>query len=169
MMTPPLRIRLGTLLLVVVVLALLVRLFILKRSETQLQTELLPLRNMIAEGVADAMNRPFALTYPDGAPLEQVLRDIKKASATQPKLSPAGIPIYVDPIGLSEADQTMKSTVKRPTSDQKLTLREHLKQALKPLGLACTVSVGFLMITSEESLDERPDDDPYLGFHDVLR
>src|SRR5262245_35925911 len=97
------------------------------------------------------------------------LRDIKKASAAQPKLSPAGIPIYVDPIGLSEANKTMTSIVKRPPSDEKLTLREHLKLALKPLGLACTARDGFLMITSEESLDERSDDDPYLGFHDVLR
>ena len=43
------------------------------------------------------------------------------------------------------------------------------KLALKPLGLDFTISDGFLMITSEEAVDERPDDDPYLGYHDVLR
>ena len=50
----------------------------------------------------------------------------------------------------------MQSTVRRPASDQTLTLREHLKLVLKPLGLAFTMREGFLMITSEESLDERP-------------
>ena len=114
------------------------------------------------------MNRPLALTYPDDASLEQLLKDIKFHSTGQPKL-PAGIPIYVDPIGLSEADKTMTSTVKRPPPDQNLTLREHLRRVLKTLGLDFTIRDGFLMITSQEALDERSDDDPYLGFSDVLR
>ena len=64
----------------------------------------------------------------------------------------------------------MTSTVKKPAEDQKLTLREHLKQALKPLGLDFSVRDRFLMITSDESVDARPgDDDPYRGFRDVLR
>jgi hypothetical protein len=163
------RIRLGTMLLIVVVLAMLVRLFILNRREAKLQAELSAHRNPVAEGIADLMNRPLALTYPDGAPLEQFLKDIKMCSVGQPKLLTAGIPIYVDPIGLSEADKTMTSTVRRPPSDQKLTLGEHLKLALKPLGLDFTIRDGFLMITSQESVDESPDDDPYLGYRDVLR
>jgi hypothetical protein len=162
------RIRLRTMLLLVVVLALLVRLFILRQREAQLQLELAPYRNPRAEGIVEVMNRPLALTYPDGAPLEQALRDIKFRSTGQPKL-PGGIPIYVDPIGLSEADKSMTSTVKRPQSDQELTLREHLSRMLKPLGLDFTIRDGFLMITSQEALDERSEDDPYLGFSDVLR
>jgi hypothetical protein len=162
------RIRLSTMLLFVVVLALLVRLFILRQREAQLQLEISPYRNPRAEGIVDVMNRPLALTYPDDASLEQVLKDIKLRSTGQPKI-PAGIPIYVDPIGLSEADKTMTSTIKRPPSDQKLTLREHLKRVLEPLGLDFTIKDGFLMITSQEAVDERSEDDPYLGFSDVLR
>ena len=162
------RIRLSTMLLLVVVLALLVRFFISRQREAQLQLEISPYRNPRAEGIVEVMNRPLALTYPDGASLEQLLKDIKFHSTGQPKL-PAGIPIYVDPIGLSEADKTMASTVRKQPPDQKLTLREHLKRVLKPLGLDFTIRDGFLMITSQEALDERSDDDPYLGFSDVLR
>ena len=168
-MSSAVRIRLSTLLLIVVVLALLVRFFLLKLSEAKLQAEVAPYRNTAAEGVSDLMNRPLALNYLDGASLEQFLKDIKRCSQSQPKLKMTGIPIYVDPIGLSEADKTMTSTVKRPPSDEQLTLREHLKQVLKPLGLDCTIRDGFLMITSAESLDERSDDDPYLGYRDVLQ
>jgi hypothetical protein len=77
--------------------------------------------------------------------------------------------IYVDRIGLSEADKSMASTVKRPPSDQRLTLREHLNRVLKPLGLGFVVRDRFLMITSEEARDESPNDDPYLGYRYVLR
>ena len=162
------RIRLSTMLLFVVVLALLVRLFILRQREAQLQLELAPYRNPVAEGIVDVMKRPLALSYPDDASLEQVLKDIKLRSTGQPKL-PAGIPIFVDPIGLSEADKTMMSTVRKQPSDQKLTLREHLKRVLEPLGLDFTIKDGFLMITSQEAVDERSEDDPYLGFGDVLK
>jgi hypothetical protein len=156
-------------LLIIVVFAMLVRLFILNRSEARLQAELSAHRDPVAEGIADLMNRPLALTYQDGAPLEQFLKDIKMCSVGQPKVAMAGIPIYVDPIGLSEADKTMTSTIRRPPSDQKLTLGEHLALALKPLGLEFTIRDGFLMITSEESVDESSDDDPYLGYRDVLQ
>jgi hypothetical protein len=62
----------------------------------------------------------------------------------------------------------MTSTVRRPPSDQNLTLGEHLKLVLRPLGLDFTIRDGFLMITSEESVDESSDDDPYLGYRDVF-
>jgi hypothetical protein len=163
------RIRLSTMLLLVVMLTLMVRLYVLKRSESKMQAMLAGFRDTVAEGVVDLLDRPLALPYADGASLEQFLRTVKASSTLQPKL-PAGIPIYVDPIGLSEADKTMTSTIKKPAGDQKLTLREHLKQALKPLGLDIMVRDRFLMITSEESVDARPgDDDPYRGFRDVLR
>lgn len=155
-------------LLIVVILGMVSFLFILKRSETQVKAEISLYRDDVAEGVVDLMDRPLALTYADGEPLEQFLKDIKRCSTGQPKL-PAGIPIYVDPIGLSEADKSMVSTVKRPPSDQRLTLREQLDRVLKPLGLEFVVREGFLMITSEEDRDKWPDDDPYLGYRDVLR
>ena len=61
----------------------------------------------------------------------------------------------------------MSSPVKKPPGADQLTLREHLKRVLKPLGLGFTIKSGFLMITSDEAVDEEIDD-PYLGFRDVL-
>ena len=83
----------------------------------------------------------------------------------------AGIPIYVDPIGLQEAERSMNSTVQRPPSADTLTLGEHLRRILEPLGLAYVVKQGFLMISSKESFDEPVGDDvdPYLQYRDVLR
>jgi hypothetical protein len=162
------RIRLSTLLLVVVVLALVFGLVVQKRRERQLQATLLPYRDLVAEGVLEALDRPFALTNPDGATLEQALKDIKLRSTGQPKL-PRGIPIYVDPIGLSQAAKTMQSTIKRPPPDENLTLREHLERMLKPLGLGFFARDGFLTITSDEAVDVPLNEDPYHGYRDVLR
>jgi hypothetical protein len=156
-------------LLIVVILALFARLYILKRTEAQIQAELASYREPVAEGIIDFLDRPHALTYSDGAPLEMVLKDVKRCSMGQPKLKAMGVPIFVDPIGLSDAEKTMTSTVKRPPRDEKLTFREHLKRVLKPLGLDFTVRDGFLMVTSLEALDESLEDDPYLGYRDVLR
>ena len=99
-------------------------------------------RDTVAEGVVDILDRPLALPYADGAPLEQFLRTVKASSTGQPKL-PAGIPIYVDPIGLSEAEKTMTSTVKKPAEDQKLTLREHLKQGSNRSGSTFRSATAF--------------------------
>ena len=162
-----LRFRLSTMILLVLALALLFRFVNLKQSQATLMADLSRYRNPVAEGVAESLDRLLLLSYQDGAPLDQFLRQIRLRSTGQPNL-PFGIPIYVDPIGLSEAEKTMASVVTKPPADDKLTLREHLKRALKPLGLDFTIKDGFLMITSEESLDEEIHD-PYLGFRDVLQ
>ena len=72
--------------------------------------------------------------------------------ALKPAKPWAGIPIYVDPIGLQEAERSMNSTVQRPPSADTLALGEHLRRVLEPLGLGYEVKAGFLMISSKESL-----------------
>jgi hypothetical protein len=163
------RIRLSTLLLVVVVLAILVALYAQNRREAQLQGSLAIYRDPVAEGIHDALDQPLALTYPDGAPLEQVLKEIKRSTG-RPKLK-SGIPIYVDPVGLQEAEKSMESPIKKPQSADKLSLGEHLKRLLRPLGLGYVVKDRFLMITSKESidLDTGNNADPYLQYRDILR
>jgi hypothetical protein len=162
------RMRLSTLLLLIVVLALLFGLFLQKRRERELQATLLPYRDQVAEGILAALDRPLNLTYADGAPLKDALKNVKLCSTGQPKL-PAGIPIYVDPSGLSAADKTMSSTVKRPPRDENLTLRQHLHRILKPLGLGFTLRGRFVMITSADVAGRQTEEDPYLGYRDVLR
>ena len=162
------RIRLSTMLLLMVVLALVFGLFVQKRRELELQATILPYRDQVTEGILAVLDRPLALTYRDGATLEQVLKNLKLRSAGQPKL-PTGMPIYVDPIGLSEAEKSMSSTIKSPRPADSLALREHLHRILKPLGLDFEVRSGFLIITSEESVVDEVEQDPYLGYADVLR
>jgi hypothetical protein len=161
------RMRLSTLLLLMVVPALAIGLYAEKRRQTELRRAILPYRFEREEGVVDALALPIALNYPDGASLEQMLRDVKKATTGMSKL-PAGIPIYVDPIGLKEADKTLASSVRSSARDDILPLRERLTRILKPLGLGFSARDGFLMITSEDAF-ESPDHDPYLGYRDVLR
>jgi hypothetical protein len=169
------RIRLSTLLLLIVVAALVIGLYVQRRRETQLLADLSVYRNPRQEGIYDALDEPIALTYPDGAPLDVVLKEIKKQTTKNPKLPrlPTGIPIYVDPIGLQEVEKSLNSPVKRPQAADKLTLGEHLERILDPLGLAYTTKDGFIMITSKPSEDEPigdyRDDDLYLQYRDVLK
>ncbi|MBV8234029.1 MAG: hypothetical protein JO329_28960, partial [Planctomycetaceae bacterium] len=63
-----------------------------------------------------------------------------------------GIPIYVDPVGLQEAEKTMTSPV---TLDlEGVPLKTTLRLLLKQLGLTYTVKDGLLTITSESSEDQ---------------
>jgi hypothetical protein len=164
------RMRLSTLLLVMIILALLSGLYAQKRRGARLRAELALYRYPTREGIFDALDQPCALTYENGAPLEDILKETKLRSTGRPKLK-SGIPIYVDPIGLQEAEKSMTSPVNRPPSADKLTLGEHLRSALDPLGLTYDVKEGFLMITAKESLDATTEDtiDPYLKYRDVLR
>jgi hypothetical protein len=117
-----LRFRLSTMLLLVLILALLFRLFILRQSEAKLTADLLRYRNPVQEGLVELIDEPLVLNYPDGATLDLFLKDIKLRSTGRPKL-PNRVPIYVEPIGLSEAEKTMASVVTKPPTDAQLTLR----------------------------------------------
>ena len=161
-----LRMRLSTLLLLLVVLGLFFCLFLQKRRERELQAALLPYRDQYAEAIFTTLDQPLAATYADGTPLQDALKNIRLCS-TGPKL-PAGIPIYVDPFGLATAHQTMKSPVKKPR-DQSLTLRGHLSEVLKSLGLGFTIRGRVLVINSEDAVHLQPEDDPFLGYRDVLK
>ena len=82
-------------------------------------------------------------------PLEDVVKIIQNATVGA---DGKGIPIYVDPIGLSEADKTMTSTIRNIELDG-VPLRVSLALCLKQLDLAYSVRDGYLLITSEESYD----------------
>jgi hypothetical protein len=78
-----------------------------------------------------------------------VLKYIK--AATQGP-NDSGIPIYVDPVGLNEAEKTFTSPV---TLDlEGVPLKSTLRLLLKQLGLTYTVKEGLLTITSESSEDQ---------------
>ncbi len=96
------------------------------------------------------LDEPISMSFANETPLDDVLKYIKQATTT-PTFS--GIPIYVDPLGLQEAERSLNSTV---TMDlEGVPLKTTLKLMLKQLGLAYTVKDGFLMVTSEDSEDQQ--------------
>jgi hypothetical protein len=89
------------------------------------------------------------MAFDQETPLEDVLKYIKSATSTA---TDNGIPIYVDPVGLQEADRTMTSPVRLDLEG--VPLKMSLRLLLKQLGLTYTVKDGLLMITSEDSHDQ---------------
>jgi hypothetical protein len=87
------------------------------------------------------------MSFANSAPVADVLKYIKSATTTN---GDNGIQIYVDPVGLEEANATLESTV---TLDlEGIPLRTTLKLALKQHGLAYCVKDGLVMISSVEGI-----------------
>ena len=96
-----------------------------------------------------------ALHHADVAFFWELLRAIPAAEALDGDVREAG------------EDATKLSAL----ASDALTLGEHLRRVLQPLGLDYQVKDGFLMITSKESIDAPvgTDADLYLRYRDVLR
>ncbi|MBV8315519.1 MAG: hypothetical protein JOZ53_11330 [Planctomycetaceae bacterium] len=106
-------------------------------------------RDPKTKSILAKLDEPISMSFANETPLEDVLKYIK--SATQGP-NDTGIPIYVDPVGLQEAEKTMTSPV---TLDlEGVPLKTTLRLLLKQLGLTYTVKDGLLTITSESSEDQ---------------
>ena len=92
------------------------------------------------------LEEPISMSFAAETPLDDVLKYIKQATTT-PTFS--GIPIYVDPIGLQEAERSLNSTVRLDLEG--IPLRRTLQLMLTQLGLAYFVEDGMLVVTSEDS------------------
>jgi len=127
--------------------------------------ELLPLTMAIADSadsgpleakddrsqkIAAELGKAIPMQFPNETPLEDVIKYIR--AATKSSTFPEGIPIYVDPLGLQEAERTTASPVALDLKD--VPLKTSLKLMLKQLGMGYEVKDGLLSITSQESLDE---------------
>jgi len=89
------------------------------------------------------LEEPISMLFANETPLDDVLKYIKQASTTK---TYAGIPIYVDPKGLKEAEKTLTSTVSIDLEG--VPLKTTLRLALKQLDLAYCVRDGVLIISS---------------------
>jgi hypothetical protein len=133
------RLRLGSFLLLVVIAAQGVAFVIYReraaRREEGLRAALALYRDGATEAILDRLEQPFNVPYTEGDALEDLLKAIK-ARTRGPKLA-TGIPIYVDPVGLQEAEQTLSAKVQTPAApaSEGLTLGEQLTRVLRPLGL----------------------------------
>ena len=95
------------------------------------------------------LEEPISMSFTMDTPLEDVLKYIKQATTTP---TYAGIPIYVDPLGLQEVEKSMTSTV-RNIDLEGVPLRRTLQLVLKQIDLVYFVEDGLLYITSEDSAE----------------
>ena len=79
-------------------------------------------------------------------PLEDVVKYVQAVTTGRDGKT---IPIYVDPIGLQEADKNMNSTVVMDLEG--VALKTSLRLCLAQLDLTYSIRDGLLLITSEES------------------
>jgi hypothetical protein len=107
----------------------------------------LPGQDKASLAVLKTLDEPVAMQFANETPLEDVLKYLKES--TKSKGFPDGLPIYVDPVGLQEAEKTMTSPVTIDLNG--VPLRRTLQLALRQLGLVYHVEDGMIYITSESS------------------
>jgi hypothetical protein len=95
------------------------------------------------------LEEPIPMAFANETPLEDVLKYIKQATTTP---TYRGIPIYVDPKGLNEAEVTLQSPVIMDLDG--IPLRTSLRLILKQLGLAYCIRDGVLIISSVADIHE---------------
>ncbi len=95
------------------------------------------------------LDEPVDMRFAAETSLDDVLRYIKQATTRgdRPPLQ-----IYVDPLGLQEAERSMSSTVQIDLEG--VPLRTSMKLMLEQLGLAYRIEDGVVRIISRESADE---------------
>ena len=100
------------------------------------------------------LQQKVAMKFGAEVPLQEVLRSVREA--TKGDEMPDGLAIYVDPVGLTEAEMTMASPI---TIDlDSIRLETGLKLALKQLDLTFNVHPdGLVVITSANSPDVQSD------------
>jgi hypothetical protein len=100
------------------------------------------------------LGRKVPMRFPNETPLEEFIKRVKELTAD--KESPEGVMIYVDPVGLAEAEKTMASPITLDLANVKLETA--LRLALAQLDLRFYVaSDGILMITSKDCKIEDKD------------
>lgn len=93
------------------------------------------------------LERKIPMDFGQDTSLADVKKAIQAATKNETAGLPNGIPIYVDPVGLQDADKTMASTVN--VQLEGVPLRTTLDLVLKQLSLTYWVSDGLLTISSE--------------------
>jgi hypothetical protein len=109
-------------------------------------------RDERTKAILTQLGERLTMSFPQETPLEDVLKYIKSNTQSEELDLPSGIPIYVDPIGLQEAEKTLASPV---TLDlEGIPLKTSLRLILKQLDLTYTVKDGLMTITSEKADDQ---------------
>ena len=111
--------------------------------------EELALRTKATRMILDKLEEQISINFNEETPLDDILKYIKVATTSE---TYAGIPIYVDPTGLQEAERTLNSTVEIDL--RRAPLKKTLTLLLGQLDLTFRVADGRLTITSLDSGDQ---------------
>ena len=112
------------------------------------------------------LQEPVKMPFANETPLEDLLKYVRSATSDEEEF-PDGIPIYVDPAGIQEADKTTQSPI--VLNLEGLPLAFTLKLALKQLDLMYEVRPeGLLYITYVGSSDAH-EDEPYARLLNEIR
>lgn len=106
--------------------------------------------------ILEELERPIPMEFPDGTPLADLVEYVEQATGGP---GHPGIPIYLDPIGMAEAERTPDMEVSIDVRG--LPLKVTLRVALHELGLDYEVDDGLLRVISGDSRPE--EDDPFYG------
>src|SRR5262249_1650526 len=132
--------------------------------------ELLPLKMAVAAGansgpieahddrsqrIVAELEKLVDMSFPNATPLDDVIKYVRRCTTSRG--FPDGIPIYIDPLGLQEAEKSVASTVSLDLAQ--VPLRASLRLLLEQLGLTYQVKDGLLKITSMGSEATSGDDD----------
>ena len=107
-------------------------------------------KNPKNDAIFKALDEPISMNFAKETALEFVLKFIKKRTAEKSGHPP--IPIYVDPLGLQQAERSMNSTVIMDLEG--VPLKTSLRLMLKQLGMAYCVRDGVLIISSVQGVRE---------------
>ncbi len=102
------------------------------------------------KAILKVLEEPLTMKFSTDTPLVDVIKYIK--AATQRPEMPKGLIIYVDPIGLQDADKTTADTVTMELED--VPLKHTLALLLKQLTLRYVVRDGILTVTNSDPEDE---------------
>lgn len=106
--------------------------------------------------ILDVLEKPISLPFETDTPIADVLKYVVENSKT-PEL-PNGVPVYLDPLGLSDVEATDQSAVR--INLEGVSLKRGLYLALRPLQLSYTVQDGLLIISTKDRLNEILFDNP---------
>jgi len=106
--------------------------------------------------ILDELERPIPMSFPAPTPLSEVLAYVKESTTTPGRPQ---IEIYLDPIGLQEAERSPDSTIEIDLRN--VPLRVSLRAALRQLGMDYVVTNGLLWVTSMDTFSSEAEQDAF--------
>jgi hypothetical protein len=113
-----------------------------------------------------ALERPISMPFQSDTPLGDALEYVRQATSQGEGAIEGGVPIYVDEIGLQEAEQSLQSPVR--ISLEGIPLKTTLRLLLDQLDLGYEVYPdGLIEISAKQHIEQQAD--PMLLILDELR